>query len=119
MSKTKEFIIAVFFFILGFMAVQSMAKADEVKCYANADFMKFIDSNKLITLYNTVKGKEVQEVLMSMERRLYVVEYEKGTEGASSAKSYCIVATMNDVTFNDNAIELLFGLLEKMKGQKI
>ena len=120
MSKTKEYFIAAFFFVLGFMAVHNMAKAEEPKCYPNADFMKFIDDKALVTLYNGSKGNQVNEVMMSKDRHVWVVEYDKASDGnAMAAKQYCVLGILDDVTFNDSAIEFLYGLLEKAKGKKV
>jgi hypothetical protein len=35
-----------------------------------------------------------------------------------AAKQYCVTGILNDVTFNDSAIEFLSQLLDKYKGQK-
>lgn len=120
MSKIKEGLIAVFFFVLGFMAVHNMAKADDaIKCYPNAEFMKMIDEKALVTLYNGEKNGKIDEVMMTKDRHLYVVEYDKASDGnALQAKQYCVVGILNDVTFNDSAIEFLSKLLDKYKGQK-
>jgi hypothetical protein len=118
-SKTKEALIAIFFFALGFMVVHNMAKAEEAKCYPNAEFMKLIDEKALVTLYNGMVGNKVNEIMMTKGRQVYVVEYDKATDGnALQAKQYCITRVLDDVTFNDSAIEFLSNLLEKYKGQK-
>jgi hypothetical protein len=120
MSRTKECLIAIFFFVLGFMTVHNMAKADDViKCYPNAEFMKVIDEKALVTLYNGVIGNKMHEVMMTKDRHMYIVEYDKVTDGnAMAAKQYCVTGILNDVTFNDSAIEFLSQLLDKYKGQK-
>lgn len=120
MSKTKELIIAVFFFAAGFFVVHNFAKADDViKCYPNAEFMKVIDEKALVTLYNGVIGNKMHEVMMTKDRHMYIVEYDKATDGnAMAAKQYCVTGILNDVTFNDSAIEFLSQLLDKYKGQK-
>ena len=120
MSKTKECLIAIFFFVLGFMVVHNMAKADDVmKCYPNAEFMKLIDEKALVTLYNGEKNGKINEVMMTKDRHLYIVEYDKASDGnALQAKQYCVLGILNDVTFNDSAIEFLSKLLDKYKGQK-
>jgi hypothetical protein len=120
MSKTKELLIAGFFFALGFLFVHNIAKADDViKCYPNAEFMKVIDEKALVTLYNGVIGNKMHEVMMTKDRHMYIVEYDKATDGnAMAAKQYCVTGILNDVTFNDSAIEFLSQLLDKYKGQK-
>jgi hypothetical protein len=120
MSRTKECFIAIFFFVLGFLVVHNMAKADDVlKCYPNAEFMKMIDEKALVTLYNGEKNGKINEVMMTKDRHLYIVEYDKAADGnALQAKQYCVSGILNDVTFNDSAIEFLSKLLDKYKGQK-
>lgn len=119
MSKTKEGLIAIFFFALGFMVVHNMAKAQELKCYPNAEMMKMIDAKALVTLYNGQVGNKMHEVMMSKDRHMYIIEYDKATDGnAMAAKQYCLTGVLNDVTFNDSAIEFLSQLLDKYKGQK-
>lgn len=106
--------------IAAMMFVAGAAKAQDVKCYPNADFMKFIDDKALVTLYNGVKGDKMNEVMMSKDRHLWVVEYDKATDGnAMVAKQYCVLGVLDDVTFNDTAIEFLSKLLEKAKGRKV
>lgn len=119
-SRPKEYLIAGFFFVLGFLAVHNYAKAQEVvKCYPNAEFMKMIDDRGLVTLYNGTKGNKTNEVMLSKDRHAYVVEYDKASDGnAMVAKQYCVTAIVDDVTFNDAAIEFLSKLLEKAKGQR-
>jgi hypothetical protein len=119
MSRTKESLIAIFFFALGFMVVHNMAKAEDLKCYPNAEMMKMIDEKALVTLYNGEKNGKINEAMMSKDRHLYIVEYDKASDGnALKAKQYCVTGILNDVTFNDSAIEFLSNLLEKYKGQK-
>lgn len=121
MSKTKELLIASFFFAAGFFAVHNFtAKAeDALKCYPNAEFMKMIDDKALVTLYNGLHGNKMHEVMMTKDRHMYIVEYDKASDGnAMAAKQYCVTGILNDVTFNDSAIEFLSNLLEKYKGQK-
>jgi hypothetical protein len=56
---------------------------------------------------------------MSKERYIYVVEYDKATDGnAFAAKQYCVTTILKNVTFNESAIEYLYQLLEKVRGQK-
>lgn len=120
MSKTKEWLIAAFFGALVVLFGYNVAKADDViKCYPNAEFMKLIDEKALVTLYNGEKNGKIDEVMMTKDRHLYVVEYDKASDGnALQAKQYCVVGILNDVTFNDSAIEFLSKLLDKYKGQK-
>lgn len=122
MSKAKELIIAVFFISLGALVSHNVIKAnaqEAMKCYPNAEFMKVIDEKALVTLYNGVIGNKMHEVMMTKDRHMYIVEYDKATDGnAMAAKQYCVTGILNDVTFNDSAIEFLSQLLEKYKGQK-
>lgn len=128
MSKTKEIMFAGLFFALGFLVVQgflimnntSKAKAeDALKCYPNAEFMKMIDDKALVTLYNGLRGDKIHEVMLSKDRHMYIIEYDKAADGnAMTAKQYCVTGVLNEVTFNDSAIEFLSNLLEKYKGQK-
>ena len=121
MSKTKELIIAAFFMCCGMLVTYnwSMAAEADIKCYPNAEFMKMIDDKALVTLYNGVSAGKINEVMMTKDRHLYVVEYDKAADGnALQAKQYCVLGILNDVTFNDSAIEFLSNLLEKYKGQK-
>jgi hypothetical protein len=81
--------------------------------------MKVIDEKALVTLYNGVIGNKMHEVMMTKDRHMYIVEYDKATDGnAMAAKQYCVTGILNDVTFNDSAIEFLSQLLDKYKGQK-
>lgn len=121
MSKTKEYIITAFFVVLTFMFLHNVAKAQEqqLKCYPNAEFMKLIDEKALVTLYNGLIGTKMHEVMMTKDRHMYIVEYDKATDGnAMAAKQYCVTGILSDVTFNDSAIEFLSNLLDKYKGQK-
>ena len=121
MSKTKELIIAVFFVCCGIFVTYNWATASEadIKCYANADFMKMIDDKALVTLYNGVSAGKINEVMMTKDRHLYVVQYDKAADGnALKANQYCVIGVLDDVTFNDSAIEFLSKLLDKYKGQK-
>lgn len=120
-SKIKGLLIASVFFASGFFAVHNFtAKAeDSLKCYPNAEFMKIIDDKALVTLYNALHGNKMHEVMMTKDRHMYIVEYDKAADGnAMAAKQYCVTGILNDVTFNDSAIEFLSNLLEKYKGQK-
>ena len=119
MSKTKELLIAGFFLVLGFLVTWNVAHSEELKCYPNAEFMKLIDEKALVTLYNGEKNGKINEVMMTKDRHMYVVEYDKAADGnALQAKQYCVIGVLNDITFNDAAIEFLSKLLDKYKGQK-
>lgn len=92
---------------------------EAIKCYPNTEFMKLIDEKALVTLYNGVINNKMHEVMMTKDRHMYIVEYDKATDGnALQAKQYCVTGILNDVTFNDSAIEFLSQLLDKYKGQK-
>jgi hypothetical protein len=120
MSKFSEYIIAGFFVTLGFLVVHN-ARAEEsvIKCYPNTEFMKLIDDKALVTLYNGLIGTKMHEVMMTKDRHMYIVEYDKASDGnALQAKQYCVTGILSDVTFNDSAIEFLSNLLDKYKGQK-
>lgn len=121
MTKGKEILITTFFVGLFFVYCWNAVKAQEViKCYPNAEFMKLIDEKALVTLYNGEKNGKINEVMMTKDRHLYIVEYDKASDGnALQAKQYCVLGILNDVTFNDSAIEFLSNLLEKYKGQKV
>lgn len=120
MSRTKELIIATFFAACVFVVTYNFATAQELKCYPNAEFMKIIDDKGLVTLYNGFKDNKVNEILMSKDRHLYTVMYDKATDGnALKATSYCITGILNDVTFNDTALDYLYKILEKARGQKV
>lgn len=121
MSKTKELIIAAFFMCCGMFVTYnwSMAAEADIKCYPNAEFMKMIDDKALVTLYNGVSAGKINEVMMTKDRHLYVVQYDKASDGnALKANQYCVIGVLDDVTFNDSAIEFLSKLLDKYKGQK-
>lgn len=107
--------------IVASMLSGSALAADlELKCYDNKEFMKIIDDLDLVTVYNGHIGEnKISEILMTKDRRLATVEYEKASDGnAYAAKQYCINGILKDVTFNDSVIEFLFNVLEKMRGQK-
>ena len=105
--------------VIGGLAAEAEEKP-ESKCYANKDFMKYIDDNHLVTVYGgeTTTGK-TQELMISNDRKAYTVEYVKPKEGATAADKYCITGIVKDVTFNDAAIEFLSKLLDKVRGQKV
>ncbi len=97
----------------------ALSAESELKCYENKEFMKMIDDKALVTLYNGIKNDKMNEVMMSKDRHLFIIEYDKSSDGnAMAAKQYCVVGVLDDVTFNDKAIEYLGQLLEKVKGQK-
>lgn len=107
--------------IIASMLSGSAIAADlELKCYENKEFMKVIDDNDLVTVYNATKTPTtISEIMMTKDRRLLTVEYEKATDGnAFNAKKYCIVGILDNVTFNDSVIEFLYNVLEKARGQK-
>lgn len=120
MTRTKELFIAGFFLALGFLVTWNVAHSQEqLKCYPNAEFMKMIDDKALVTLYNGISDGKINEVMMTKDRHLYVVQYNKSSDGnALTSKEYCVIGILNDVTFNDSAIEFLSKLLDKYKGQK-
>jgi len=104
---------------LGLSVAIAQEKTTDLKCYPNAEFMKLIDEKALVTLYNGLIGNRMHEVMMTKDRHMYLVEYDKATDGnAMAAKQYCVTGILSDVTFNDSAIEFLSQLLEKYKGQK-
>lgn len=120
MSKTKEILVTALFVGLFFLYCWNAVKAQEaIKCYPNAEFMKLIDDKGLVTLYNGEKSNKINEVMLTKDRHMYVIEYDKAADGnAMAAKQYCVIGILNDVTFNDSAIEFLSKLLDKYKGQK-
>jgi hypothetical protein len=99
--------------------IANASETTELKCYPNDVFMKLIDEKALVTLYNGEKNGKINEVMMTKDRHLYIVEYDRAADGnALQAKQYCVIGILNDVTFNDSAIEFLSKLLDKYKGQK-
>lgn len=106
--------------ILGLSIAIAQEAKPEYKCYANKEFMKYIDDNHLVTVYGgeTTTGK-TQELMISNDRKAYTVEYVKPKEGATAADKYCVTSVVHDVTFNDAAIEFLSKLLDKVRGQKV
>lgn len=99
----------------------ALAAEPALKCYPNKEFMKMIDENNLTTVYNGFKkdSNKVTEIMMSNNRYMYTVEYDKAADGsASKADQYCIVSVLQEVTFNETALDYLHGLLEKFRGQK-
>ena len=120
MTKSKEILITLFFVGLFFLYSWKVVHAQEaIKCYPNAEFMKLIDEKAHVTLYNGEKNNKINEVMMTKDRHLYVVQYDKASDGnALKANQYCVIGVLDDVTFNDSAIEFLSKLLDKYKGQK-
>ena len=119
MDKYFYILLVIIGTIIGGLAAEAEEKP-EFKCYANKEFMKYIDDNHLVTVYGgeTTTGK-TQELMISNDRKAYTVEYVKPKEGATAADKYCITGIVNDVTFNDAAIEFLSKLLDKVRGQKV
>ena len=57
---------------------------------------------------------------MSKDRKLYTIIYDRATDGnALKATDYCVTAVIDDVKFNDTALEYLYKILEKARGQKV
>ncbi len=106
--------------VASMLSGSALAAESELKCYENKDFMKMIDDKNLSTIYNGLKdNNRVSEIMMSKERYIYVVEYDKATDGnAFAAKQYCVTTILKNVTFNESAVEYLYQLLEKVRGQK-
>lgn len=106
--------------VIGGLAAEAQEAKPEFKCYANKEFMKYIDDNHLVTVYGgeTTTGK-TQELMISNDRKAYTVEYVRPKEGATAADKYCVTSVVHDVTFNDAAIEFLSKLLDKVRGQKV
>lgn len=115
----NKLIIAFVMAVASYSAIAQEAKP-EYKCYANKEFMKYIDDNHLVTVYGgeTTTGK-TQELMISNDRKAYTVEYVRPKEGATAADKYCVTSVVHDVTFNDSAIEFLSKLLDKVRGQKV
>lgn len=127
MSKTKELMIVIFFVALSFLygynvlhAEESKVAPIEQKCYKNEEFMKLIDEQRLVTLFNASnKDSKVIEVMISRSRQTYIVQYDKSADGnALVAQQYCVVLSATETNFNESAVEFLYNLLEKSKGQK-
>ena len=119
MNKYFYILLIITGIVIGGLAVEAQETKPELKCYPNAEFMKIIDDKALVTLYNALHGNKMHEVMMTKDRHMYIVEYDKASDGnAMAAKQYCVTGILNDVTFNDSAIEFLSNLLEKYKGQK-
>lgn len=93
----------------------------DVKCYENKEFRKIIDDMDLVTVYNGSKSDtKMNDILMTKDRRLVTVEYDKASDGnALAAKQYCVTGILTGITFNDSVVEFLYNLLEKSKGQKV
>lgn len=101
-------------------AIASAADKPEAKCYNNKEFMTIIDNKDLVTLFSSKTTTEkTQEVLINKNRESYIVEYDKPANGsATSSDKYCVINFTHDLSFNDSAIEFLYKILEKVKGQK-
>ena len=114
----KKIIMAV---VISSMLSGSALAADlELKCYENKDFLRIVDELDLVTVYNGLKApSKITEIMMTKDRRLVTVEYDKADDGnAFKAKQYCVVGILDSVTFNDSVVEFLYNMLEKMRGQK-
>lgn len=107
--------------IASMLTGSALAAEPELKCYPNTEFNKILDEKGFVTLFNGIKqnSKKITEVLMSKDRYIYTAEYDLPANGtASNATQYCLVSVIRDITFNDKALEYLYNLLEKYKGQK-
>lgn len=106
--------------VIGGLAAEAQEAKPEFKCYANKEFMKYIDDNHLVTVYSgETTTKKTQEIMISNDRRAITIEYDKPAGGATAAEKYCVTGVIHDVTFNDSAIEFLSKLLDKVRGQKV
>jgi hypothetical protein len=106
--------------ISSMLSGSALAADLELKCYENKEFMKIIDDMDLVTIYNGFKTPEkINDILMTKDRRIITVEYDKVADGNSlAATQYCITGILNKVTFNDSTVEFLYNVLEKVRGQK-
>lgn len=104
--------------VLATLLMSTSAYAE--KCFSNKEFMEYIDKEKLATVFNgEVAGNKINEYMMTKDRQMVIVEYEKSLDGnALNLEKYCIIGQVNTVTFNDKAIEYLYAILDKVKGQK-
>lgn len=127
MTRTKELLILAFFVSLGFFVSYNVVHSEQLnvvpmeeKCYKNEDFMKVIDEQRLVTLFNaTSKNNKVVEVMMSQRRHVYIIQYDKPKDGAAvTAQQYCVIHAATETNFNESAVEFLYNLLEKSRGQK-
>ena len=91
----------------------------ELKCYPNKEFMTLIDEHDLLTLYQgKLPNKMTQEIMISKDRFIYTIEYNRpDNTSATSIDKYCVTTKLDGVTFNDVAIELLNKVLERVKGK--
>lgn len=107
--------------VASMLSGSALAADLDVKCYENKEFMKIIDDMDLVTVYNGRKSDtKVNDILMTKDRRLVTVEYDKASDGnALAAKQYCVTGILTGITFNDSVVEFLYNLLEKAKGQKV
>jgi hypothetical protein len=106
--------------IASMLSGSALAADLELKCYENKDFLRIVDELDLVTVYNGLKTpSKIIEIMMTKDRRLVTVEYDKAEDGnAFKAKQYCVAGILDNVTFNDSVIEFLYNMLEKMRGQK-
>lgn len=115
----KNIMIAVA--ISSMLSGSALAADLELKCYENKDFMKIIADMDLVTVYNGSKtDTKTNDILMTKDRRLVTVEYDKASDGnALVAKQYCVTGILTGIRFNDSVVEFLYNMLEKMRGQKV
>lgn len=112
----------MFSVIIASMLSGSALAADlELKCYENKEFMKIVDDMDLVTVYNGRKTEtKMNDILMTKDRRLVTVEFDKSADGnVLNASQYCVTGILTGITFNDSVVEFLYNLLEKAKGQKV
>ena len=111
----KKFLISSMCII---MASPALA-AFEVKCYNNKEFASLSEKEPVISLFNSRNGNQIKEIMVSLEGKAYMIEYQRSTnEDATKVAQYCVTGIMENVSLNDKAFELLNNLLEKTKGQK-
>lgn len=111
----------MFKYVIPFLFISTSAFAGlEQKCYPKDEFMKLIDEEKLITVFNGDKTPtRTLEVMTSNKRHVYFVEYDSSSDGsAMKSKEYCVTQKLDNPSFNDTFIEYLHDILEKAKGQK-
>jgi len=115
----KNIMIAVA--ISSMLSGSALAADLELKCYENKEFIKIIDDMDLVTVYNGSKSDtKTNDILLTKDRRLVTVEYDKATDGnALAAKQYCVTGILTGITFNESVVEFLYNLLQKAKGQKV
>ena len=73
MDKYFYILLVIIGTIIGGLAAEAEEKP-EFKCYANKEFMKYIDDNHLVTVYGgeTTTGK-TQELMISNDRKAYKI----------------------------------------------